>query len=369
MNYKELKEKFNEVFENDIKPYIFGLEQQRIIINRYEPGKKAKNIFLWMLIGIFVFAIIQFTPGCVLCVLALILYSIITTARRNMCPYKPEEWRATCKKRLFLPILSIFGKFTYSANSMLFPADIHNLGLFRNSTRMKDDDVIIGKINGMDISIVETRLYHIVRTKDRSREVTDFDGLIIKLPINKKFHSHSVIYQRNISYDAYINMLEASHKQKPDLITDEVMTKAYASRESVVWSMPFSINNLEKISTPQGRTLEKVKLEDPKFDKLYGVYSDDQVEARYLITPAFMERLNNISNAILVLESYCVFKDGNIYIFISNNGNLMHEQHGFFEIGDLSTSLYDKKCYRNVLQELISIFGLISYFKIDQKLL
>ena len=36
--------------------------------------------------------------------------------------------------------------------------------------------------------------------------------------------------------------------------------------------------------------LESVKLEDPKFEKLFDVYGNDQIEARYLLTPSFMER-------------------------------------------------------------------------------
>lgn len=35
---------------------------------------------------------------------------------------------------------------------------------------------------------------------------------------------------------------------------------------------------------------ERVRLEDVRFEKLFEVFSTDQVEARYLLTPAFMER-------------------------------------------------------------------------------
>ena len=37
--------------------------------------------------------------------------------------------------------------------------------------------------------------------------------------------------------------------------------------------------------------LQDVKLEDISFDKRFNVYTKDQVEARYLTTPTFMERL------------------------------------------------------------------------------
>ena len=35
---------------------------------------------------------------------------------------------------------------------------------------------------------------------------------------------------------------------------------------------------------------ELVKLEDPEFEKEFCVYGDDQVEARYILSPALMKR-------------------------------------------------------------------------------
>src|SRR6185503_18958233 len=36
---------------------------------------------------------------------------------------------------------------------------------------------------------------------------------------------------------------------------------------------------------------QRVRLEDPVFEKVYEVYGDDQIAARALLNPAFMERL------------------------------------------------------------------------------
>lgn len=42
---------------------------------------------------------------------------------------------------------------------------------------------------------------------------------------------------------------------------------------------------------------ERVHLEDPRFEEMFEVFSSDQVEARYLLTPAFMERLVKLADA------------------------------------------------------------------------
>ena len=45
-----------------------------------------------------------------------------------------------------------------------------------------------------------------------------------------------------------------------------------------------------------GAGTERVRLEDPRFEERFEVFSGDQVEARYLLTPAFMERLARLSD-------------------------------------------------------------------------
>lgn len=46
-----------------------------------------------------------------------------------------------------------------------------------------------------------------------------------------------------------------------------------------------------------GAGTERVRLEDPRFEEMFEVYSGDQVEARYLLTPAFMERFVRLAGA------------------------------------------------------------------------
>jgi len=49
-----------------------------------------------------------------------------------------------------------------------------------------------------------------------------------------------------------------------------------------------------------------VKLEDPRFNQCFTVYSSDQVEARYLLTPRMMERLLELRDSIGGFEaSFC----------------------------------------------------------------
>lgn len=49
----------------------------------------------------------------------------------------------------------------------------------------------------------------------------------------------------------------------------------------------------------QPKGMERVRLVDPKFEKLFEVFSTDQIEARALLHPAFMERLMTLEDLFL----------------------------------------------------------------------
>ena len=61
--------------------------------------------------------------------------------------------------------------------------------------------------------------------------------------------------------------------------------------------------------------LEKVKLESPEFENKFVVYSSDQVEARYILTPSFMERLSKLQDLMGDGTSYS-FVDTNVYVAV-----------------------------------------------------
>ena len=110
----------------------------------------------------------------------------------------------------------------------------------------------------------------------------------------------------------------------------------------------------------KSEALSSVKLEDPEFSRKYVAYSSDQVEGRYLITPAFMERFKNIETAFGTHKVKCSFYRDSIMFAISTDKNL-------FEIGNLYHSLKDPKQMTIFFNELASILVLIDYFKLDEQ--
>ena len=67
---------------------------------------------------------------------------------------------------------------------------------------------------------------------------------------------------------------------------------------------------------------ERIRLEDPEFQKMFEVYCDDQITARYVLTPAFMERLKKL-NERYKGQVYIAINTDNIVI-ATNRGNVLN---------------------------------------------
>lgn len=80
--------------------------------------------------------------------------------------------------------------------------------------------------------------------------------------------------------------------------------------------------------------LERVKLEDPIFEDLFDVFSNDQVEARYLLTPTFMDRLRLLRKLFDGKPLRAAFEQGRLFIAFD-------VRKALFEVGDISKPLQE----------------------------
>ena len=105
---------------------------------------------------------------------------------------------------------------------------------------------------------------------------------------------------------------------------------------------------------------KKVDLEDVKFAKLYNVETTDQVEARYILTTAFMDRINNLRR---------IFNSKDIRIFFENNKMTIAIRtiKDLFEIGDINCSIHDFKQVNQFYEEITTIISFIEYFKLTNR--
>lgn len=66
-----------------------------------------------------------------------------------------------------------------------------------------------------------------------------------------------------------------------------------------------------------GRREKYVELQDPKFSEYFTCYSDDDIKARYILSPALMQRINQFKEKYPKNRLHISFIDGQIFIAIS----------------------------------------------------
>jgi hypothetical protein len=93
-----------------------------------------------------------------------------------------------------------------------------------------------------------------------------------------------------------------------------------------------------KLLSSFARDLEKVKLESTEFENKFIVYSSDQVEARYILTPSFMERLVKLQTLMGDNTSYS-FVDTNVYVAVPISDQLFEpsvfSRNDYYKLGRL----------------------------------
>ncbi len=248
----ENKININELYEKHLLPQLSELESER------------KKIFTHGLLTLCILAVVLFSPislflpsygHVVLVVIA------ITGALTSFMFIKKKQvkYKANYKEKIIRKlVMSLNPEWEYLPFDKIDPSIYDNSKIFRTGfDRYTGDDYIIGMVDKTEFEISELHTEYKTRdSEDNSdRWHTIFKGLFFHADFNK-----------NLSAETYV---------LPDT----------AERIFGKWGQKF-----------QGFSSkgELVKLENQEFEKEFKVYSNDQVEARYVLTPSMMEAMVNL---------------------------------------------------------------------------
>lgn len=231
--------------------------------------------------------------------------------------------------------------------------------LFSSFNTENYDDIFSITHEGVKIDVVETHLEDVQGSGKNRRTINVFKGVVIIFPSNKTVKAQTIVTTkgdrniRNTQTGILVSLAGAIAAFTCFLfVRDYFNTIIYG-----IVLLAFGISCLcrKKIK------MEGVKLEDVEFDKRFQVASEDQLEARYLITPAFMDRLKALQTAFGTQKVKCSFFNNQIMFAISTKEDL-------FEVGSLFVPLNNSKQMTKFFNELTSILEMVDHFKLDQKI-
>ena len=227
-----------------------------------------------------------------------------------------KKYSQKIKTDIFPLIFKFFKSLEYSLESKINIKQLQNDSkIIPKHSRCTLEDSIKGEIKGVSLDFCAAHLEEIDRFRKHRSMKTVFKGLFVSFVANKNFSSKTIIKTDGGSIGNFFDRRSSGY--------------------------------------------ENVKLEDPIFEKAFEVYSSDQVEARYLLTTAFMENLLELSK-LFSGSIQCSFFNNQIFITLETNKS-------FFEVSSIKDPvnfLNDA----NIIFKEIEIFGkIIDTLKLDSK--
>lgn len=104
--------------------------------------------------------------------------------------------------------------------------------------------------------------------------------------------------------------------------------------------------------------MKKVSLEDVVFNSMYEVYSTDQIEARYLLTTAFIDRFKKIRTAFKAEYIRAEFVNDKLTILLGVEKDL-------FAMGSISKKT-TSRTFVELFEEIYSVLSLVDTLQLDQ---
>jgi len=176
------------------------------------------------------------------------------------------SFAADFKKAVITPIVKFYdASLAYSPESKIPRSIFRGSRIFEHRIdRYRGEDHVYGKIGStaMQFSEVHAQYKTHTRTSKGHRSTqwhTIFKGLFFVGDFNKHFTGCTVVL--------------------PDMAE---RTFGWLGKKLQEWNV--------------ARSGKLVKLEDPEFEKLFVVYGDDQIEARYILSPSLMRRITDFRN-------------------------------------------------------------------------
>lgn len=218
-----------------------------------------------------------------------------------------KDYQDGLKKEIIPEILSFLGEFKYHLNSSGWVRGLMNSDIIPCYDDEQSEDVMEGAYKGVTIKLIETYLTERVRDRDGDRITTSvFSGLLIHLSITKRFSGKTIIFQ---DAGKIGNWIEA-----------------------------------------KSSSLERVAVEDSRFEDVFEVYSDTKAEAHELLTTDFIQHVFNLRH-FFGKNIECAIFENTLLIKVETPKNLF-EPGSIFEAEDF---VDDAKSLLEVMHHISAI--------------
>ncbi len=236
-----------------------------------------------------------------------------------------KDYTKEFKEKVIAPLITeIDSKLHYASTLHVDQRTFEKSKIFTSDIdRLSGNDLVRGEID--DVKIQFSDIHAEQRHKDSKNNdswTTIFQGLFIVAEFHKHFQGQTII------------LPDTAQNHFGDMIGSWLQSKNL---------------NRDKL----------VKMDNTEFEKKFVVYSSDQIEARYILSPALMQRLLTFQKKSKH-PVYISFVGESIHLAIEYNKDLFEPS--------VFRSLLDYKIAMEYVQTLHLALGIIEELKLNQKL-
>jgi hypothetical protein len=216
---------------------------------------------------------------------------------------------------------------SYAPHGKISVGEFQSSTLFKNRIdRYKGEDFVEGQVDKTQIRFSELHAEYKTTT-------TDSKG-------NRKTHWHTIF--KGLFFVADFN----KHFQGRTVVLPDSAEKLFGRLGQKLQSMNVNRDDL-------------VKLEDPEFEKEFVVYGTDQVEARYILSPALMRRILEFKRRLKV-PVHIGFVNSNLYMALSIKKNMFEPR--------IMRSILDFEMVREYLEDVILAVGIVEDMNLNTRI-
>lgn len=230
----------------------------------------------------------------------------------------PKRAYRNIYKQSVLPRIAAAYGLDYQMDGRIPDRELRVSGLLPSYDSYRSEDYFSGTYKGAQLRCAEIVLTETRGSGKRRRTVTVFKGLavIIALP-RVRFYGHTIVVKNAIKLA-------------------EWMRETFGG-------------------------LKRADLVDPVFEKTYSVFTNDQVEARYLLHPAMIERINTLDHAHAGAASALsiAYRDGCVFMLLPSHKNM-------FEPAGIDVPATDRAAVLSLRSHLSGVLGMIDQLEFYQ---
>lgn len=300
---------FQAFYDRDLKPALDALEQER--------PAKVKSFFritgitvaVGLALGFFMITNMGVKPG-MLVFVGIGVLGICAWAYLPLSRLQKEAKLRTMNS--LCDFLGLTYRLVPKGVSLRRLTEIDLIPSYHEKTL---EDQIAGDVRGVDFSLFEAKLVRVSHDhKGRRRTTTVFRGLLCEFDFHKDFTGTTIITRDLSSFGNFFAKF--------------------------------------------GKIGERIRLEDPEFERQFEVYGTDQVESRYLLTPGFMERIRHLSHMVGRGNLQLAFDKGRLLLAIKKSENSFEGGSAFSDLSDISH-------IEKTLRELTLIYDVVDSLRLE----